>query len=67
MVSHVETVSPLPFIVNPEIRYYSVPDMGIGQGPIQIEEGSLVIDDVHSIWKEEQRRTDSYKVRRCKS
>ncbi len=49
MVCHICPVGPTALVVEGKVIYDPLPDMGIGQGTVQVEEGSFCSKDPHSL------------------
>jgi len=49
MVGHICPMSPTPQVVDAEVIYDPLPNMGIGQGAVEVEEGSFGSKGSHSL------------------
>ena len=49
MVRHICPVGPTALVVESKVIYDPLPDMGIGQGTVQVEEGSFCRKGPHSL------------------
>jgi hypothetical protein len=48
VINHIHAMGPLSLFVYPEIIQKAMPDMGFGQGAIEVEESCLVVRNIHS-------------------